>query len=63
MKIFMRVTIQDSHEGEGFMSLSDECACIAFGIDISNIDIFKTYFFLHGVFFYKQSSKQGNTEY
>ena len=53
MKLFMRVAITDENGGEANLSLSDICACQAFGIDVSNIDVFKTYFFLHGVFFYK----------
>ena len=53
MKIFMRCTIQDSNGGEAFVSLRDDACCKIFGINMSTIDVFKEYFFMHGVFFYK----------
>lgn len=62
MRIFIRVMIEDQNQGEALMSLMDECACQAFGIDLSNIDMFKTYFFMHGVFYYKSHAKL-TTEY
>lgn len=57
MRIFIRCTIQDERNGEAFTSLHDESACKVFGIDLSNIDIFKEYFFQHGVFYYKSFQK------
>ena len=53
----MRCTIKDDENAEAFISLSDERCCKVFGIDISNIDIFKDYFFINGVFYYKSFQK------
>lgn len=63
MKIFMRVSVKDEQSGEAYVSLSEETACRAFGINVSSIDTFKTYFFLHGVFYYKAASSKTNPEY
>ncbi len=63
MRISMRVIITDDQHGQGSLSLTDHAACRAFGIDLSNIDIFKTYFFLHGVFFYRSLSQKSSQEY
>ncbi|CDW80496.1 UNKNOWN [Stylonychia lemnae] len=57
MKINMRCTIKDEHDGEAFISLNDERCCKVFGIDYYNIDTFKDYFFTHGVFYYKSYQK------
>jgi hypothetical protein len=62
MKIFMRCTIQDDNGSEAYISLSDDRCCKVFSIDLSNIDIFKEYFFQHGVFYYK-SMQKFNAEY
>ena len=33
--------------------MRDEACCKIFGINMSTIDVFKEYFFQHGVFYYK----------
>ena len=53
LKIFMRCTVQDSQQGEASISLRDQACCKIFGINASTIDVFKEYFFMRGVFFYK----------
>ena len=63
MKLFMRVVVTDEAGSEAQLSLTDTSACQAFGIDISNIDVFKTHFFLHGVFFYPSRTAKPNPEY
>lgn len=63
LKILVKVTITDSEGGEAHLSLKDEHACIAFDINYKNSDIFKEYFFQHGVFFYKSAKKTLSKEY
>eukprot|EP00347_Sterkiella_histriomuscorum_P016140 403354333 len=57
LKIFMRITIKDEQGGEAYVSLNDDRCCRVFAIDFNNIDIFKEYFFMHGVFYYKSYQK------
>eukprot|EP00347_Sterkiella_histriomuscorum_P014248 403361608 len=54
---FMRITIKDEQGGEAYVSLNDDRCCRIFAIDFNNIDIFKEYFFMHGVFYYKSYQK------
>ena len=63
MKIFIRVTVQDEHTGEAFLSLRDESACTMFGINYHSSDLFKEYFFKHGIFYYKSLQKKFTPEY
>ena len=63
MKIFIRVTVQDEAEGEAYLSLRDENACSVFGINFHSADLFKEYFFQHGVYYYKSLSKNISPEY
>jgi hypothetical protein len=54
----MRVTIQDQHDAnnsEAFISLKDEHCFKVFGISSACMDVFKEYFFMHGVFYYKSA--------
>ena len=63
MKIFIRVTVQDVSKGEAYISLRDENACSVFGINFHSADLFKEYFFQHGVFYYKSLSRNLTPEY
>jgi len=63
MKIFMRVTVQDELEGEAYLSLRDENVCTVFGINFHSSDLFKEFFFKHGVFYYKSMQKSVTPEY
>ena len=63
MKIFMRVTVQDELEGEAYLSLRDENCCTVFGINFHSSDLFKEFFFKHGVFYYKSMQKSVTPEY
>jgi len=55
LRIFMRCTIQDEKKGEAYVSMRDEVCCKVFGIDVTSLDVFKEYFFMHGPFFYKSA--------
>ena len=63
MKIFIRVTVQDEHEGEAYLSFRDDVACQVFGINYHSSDLFKEYFFQHGIFYYKSMAKKMSPEY
>jgi hypothetical protein len=58
LNLVMRVTIQDQHDAnnsEAFISLKDEHCFKVFGISSACMDVFKEYFFMHGVFYYKSA--------
>jgi hypothetical protein len=53
LKVYIRVTMKDESGGEAYLSLTDTIASHVFGIDVDSADIFKEYFFQHGVFLYR----------
>lgn len=53
---------KESPGGEALINMTDGACCRIFGINSTSIDVFKEYFFSHGVFIYK-SFGSTTTEY